>query len=161
MNFETDSKTVGEAARAHGAGERRRAEQLLGGVRGYAAARAEAAWTIRQGSPATERQQEAMQAARSALARVSPKAAADLRVALSRNPGLAERAATPAGVGDAMRAMEQEAEVRRSPELRAHPLRGGLARGERWRSRTSWRARSDRNGTGVEIGRRPRRAVRL
>ena len=53
------------------------------------------------------------------LARVSPEAAADLRVALSRNPGLAERAATPSGAGEVMRAMTQEAEVRRSPELRA------------------------------------------
>ena len=112
---------VGEAPRAQGGGgdERRHAAELMAGVRGYAAARAEAERTIRQGSPATERQQEAMSEARSALARVSPEAAADLRSALSRNPGLAERAATPAGAGEVMRAMTQEAEVRRSPDLRA------------------------------------------
>ena len=112
---------AGEVPRAQGASadEQRHAAELMAGVRGYAATRAEAERTIRQGSPATERQQEAMQAARSALARVSPEAAADLRVALSRNPGLAERAATPSGAGEVMRAMTQEAEVRRSPELRA------------------------------------------
>ena len=32
---------------------------------------------------------------------------------------MVERAATPAGTGEVMRAMEQEAEVRRSPKLRA------------------------------------------
>ena len=113
---------AGEASRAPGRRPRRAAS--CGGADGRRAglrrcARRGGADHPARDLPATERQQEAMQAARSALARLSPEAAADLRVALSRNPGLAEQATTPAGAGEVMRAMTQEADVRRSPELRA------------------------------------------
>ena len=60
-----------------------------------------------------------MQKAREGLEGLSREATADLRSALSRNPGLASRGATADGMKDVQRAMALEGRVRLDPAARA------------------------------------------
>ena len=72
-----------------------------------------------QGLPILPHQRVAMQQAREGLDGVSSEATADLRSALSRNPGLAAQGATPEGMTVVQRAMATERTVRLDPAARA------------------------------------------
>jgi hypothetical protein len=92
---------------------------LQGGIGRYTAAWADAERMGEQGLPILPHQRVAMQQAREGLDGVSSEATADLRSALSRNPGLAAQGATPEGMKAVQRAMATERTVRLDPAARA------------------------------------------
>jgi Ti-type conjugative transfer relaxase TraA len=92
---------------------------LQRGITRYTSAWADAERMGDQGLPILPHQRVAMQQAREGLDGVSREATADLRAALSRNPGLAGRGATPEGMKDVQRAMAGEEKVRLDPAARA------------------------------------------
>jgi len=92
---------------------------LQRGIGRYTAAWADAERMGEQGLPILPHQRAAMQQAREGLDGLSREATADLRSALSRNPGLASRGATADGMKDVQRAMTQEGRVRLDPAARA------------------------------------------
>jgi Ti-type conjugative transfer relaxase TraA len=92
---------------------------LQGGIGRYTAAWADAERMGEQGLPILPHQRVAMQQAREGLDGLSPEATADLRSALSRNPGLAAQGATPEGMTAVQRAMATERTVRLDPAARA------------------------------------------
>jgi len=92
---------------------------LQRGISRYTAAWADAERMGDQGLTILPHQRVAMQQARERLDGVSREATADLRAALSRNPGLAGRSATPEGMKDVQRAMAGEGKVRLDPAARA------------------------------------------
>ena len=92
---------------------------LQGGIGRYTAAWADAERMGEQGLPILPHQRVEMQKAREDLEGVSREAAADLRSALSRNPGLARQGATPEGMKAVQRAMATERTVRLDPAARA------------------------------------------
>lgn len=92
---------------------------LQGGIDRYTAAWADAERMGEQGLPILPHQRVAMQQAREGLDGVSSEATADLRSALSRNPGLAAQGATPEGMKAVQRAMATERTVRLDPASRA------------------------------------------
>ena len=92
----------------------RHGEELRRSVQGYTRAWADAERMMEQRLPVLPHQEAALTKAREGLEGQSKEAAADLRSALSRTPGLAAK-----GEGAVMAAMSKEAEIRRSPELRA------------------------------------------
>ena len=85
----------------------------------YVAAWADAERMGEQGLPILPHQRVEMQKAREGLEGVSRDATADLRSALSRNPGLARQGATPEGMKVVQRAMAAERTVRLDPAARA------------------------------------------
>jgi Ti-type conjugative transfer relaxase TraA len=85
----------------------------------YTAAWADADRMGEQGLPILPHQRVEMQKAREALEGVSRETTADLRSALSRNPGLARQGATPEGMKAVQRAMATERTVRLDPGARA------------------------------------------
>jgi hypothetical protein len=92
---------------------------LEGDIGRYAAAWADAERMGEQGLPILPHQRVAMQQAREGLDGVSSEVTADLRSALSRNPGLAAQGATPEGMKAVQRAMATERTVRLDPAARA------------------------------------------
>jgi Ti-type conjugative transfer relaxase TraA len=92
---------------------------LQRGITRYTAAWADAERMGEQGLPILPHQRVEMQKAREALEGVSPEATADLRSALSRNPGLARQGATPEGMKAVQRAIATERTVRLDPGARA------------------------------------------
>lgn len=92
---------------------------LQRGISRYTAAWADAERMGEQGLPILPHQRVEMQKAREGLDGVSREATADLRAALTRNPGLAGRGATPEGMKDVQRAMAGEGKVRLDPAARA------------------------------------------
>jgi hypothetical protein len=92
---------------------------LQGGIGRYTAAWADAERMGEQGLPILPHQRVAVQQAREGLDGVSSEATADLRSALSRNPGLAAQGATPEGMKAVQRAMATERTVRLDPAARA------------------------------------------
>jgi Ti-type conjugative transfer relaxase TraA len=92
---------------------------LQRGVSRYTAAWADAERMGEQGLPMLPHQRVEMQKAREGLEGVSREATADLRSALSRNPGLAAQGATPEGMKAVQRAMATERTVRLDPGARA------------------------------------------
>ena len=94
-------------------------EALQRGITRYTAAWADAERMGAEGLPILPHQRVAMQQAREGLDGLSREATADLRSALSRNPGLASRGATPDGMKDVQRAIAQEGRVRLDPAARA------------------------------------------
>jgi Ti-type conjugative transfer relaxase TraA len=92
---------------------------LQRGVTRYTAAWADAERMGEQGLPILPHQRVEMQKAREALEGVSRETTADLRSALSRNPGLARQGATPEGMKAVQRAMATERTVRLDPGARA------------------------------------------
>jgi hypothetical protein len=92
---------------------------LQRGVRRYTAAWADAERMGEQGLPILPHQRVEMQKAREGLEGVSRETTADLRSALSRNPGLAAQGATPEGMKVVQRAMATERTVRLDPRARA------------------------------------------
>jgi Ti-type conjugative transfer relaxase TraA len=92
---------------------------LQRGVTRYTAAWADAERMGDQGLPILPHQRVEMQKAREALEGVSRETTADLRSALSRNPGLAAQGATPEGMKAVQRAMATERTVRLDPGARA------------------------------------------
>jgi Ti-type conjugative transfer relaxase TraA len=92
---------------------------LQRGVSRYTAAWADAERMGEQGLPILPHQRVEMQKAREVLEGVSPEATADLRSALSRNPGLAAQGATPEGMKAVQRVMATERTVRLDPGARA------------------------------------------
>jgi Ti-type conjugative transfer relaxase TraA len=92
---------------------------LQRGITRYTAAWADAERMGDQGLPILPHQRVAMQQAREGLDGVSREATADLRSALSRNPGLAAQGATPEGMKAVQRAMATERTVRLDPGARA------------------------------------------
>jgi hypothetical protein len=92
---------------------------LQRGVARYTAAWADAERMGEQGLPILPHQRVTMHQAREGLDGVSPEATADLRSALSRNPGLAAQGATPEGMKAVQRAMATERTVRLDPAARA------------------------------------------
>jgi Ti-type conjugative transfer relaxase TraA len=91
---------------------------LQRGVTRYTAAWADAERMGEQGLPILPHQKLEMQKAREGLEGVSREATADLRSALSRNPGLGQ-GATPEGMKAVQRAMATERIVRLDPAARA------------------------------------------
>jgi Ti-type conjugative transfer relaxase TraA len=92
---------------------------LQRGITRYTAAWADAERMGEQGLPILPHQRAEMQKAREGLEGVSSEATADLRSALSRNPGLARHGATPEGMKAVQRAMATERTVRLDPGARA------------------------------------------
>jgi Ti-type conjugative transfer relaxase TraA len=92
---------------------------LQRGITRYTAAWADAERMGEQGLPILPHQRVEMQKAREGLESVAPEATADLRSALSRNPGLARQSATPEGMKAVQRAMATERTVRLDPGARA------------------------------------------
>ncbi|WP_394763398.1 Ti-type conjugative transfer relaxase TraA [Phenylobacterium sp.] len=92
---------------------------LQGGIVRYTAAWADAERMGEQRLPILPHQRVAMQQAREGLDGVASEATADLRSALSRNPGLAAQGTTPEGMKAVQRAMATERTVRRDPAARA------------------------------------------
>ncbi|WP_091743336.1 Ti-type conjugative transfer relaxase TraA [Phenylobacterium immobile] len=92
---------------------------LQRGVTRYTAAWTDAERMGEQGLPIMPHQRVEMQKAREGLEGVSREATADLRSALSRNPGLARQGATPEGMKAVQRAMATERTVRLDPAARA------------------------------------------
>jgi hypothetical protein len=92
---------------------------LQRGITRYTAAWADAERMGEQGLPILPHQRVEMQKAREGLEGVYPEATADLRSALSRNPGLARLGATPEGMEAVQRAMATERTVRLDPGARA------------------------------------------
>jgi Ti-type conjugative transfer relaxase TraA len=92
---------------------------LQHGVSRYTAAWADAERMGEQGLPILPHQRVEMQKAREGLEGVSRETTADLRSALSRNPGLAAQGATPEGMKAVQRAMATERTVRLDPGARA------------------------------------------
>lgn len=92
----------------------RQADELRRSVQGYTRAWADAERMVEQRLPVLPHQEAALTKAREGLEEHSKEAAANLRSALRRAPGLAAK-----GEGVVMAAMSKEAEIRRSPELRA------------------------------------------
>jgi Ti-type conjugative transfer relaxase TraA len=92
---------------------------LQRGVSRYTAAWADAERMGEQGLPILPHQRVEMQKAREVLEGVSPEATADLRSALSRNPGLAAQGTTPEGMKAVQRVMATERTVRLDPGARA------------------------------------------
>jgi Ti-type conjugative transfer relaxase TraA len=92
---------------------------LQRGVTRYTAAWADAERMGAEGLPILPHQRVEMQKAREGLEGVSREATADLRSALSRNPGLAAQGATPEGMKVVRRAMTTERKVRLDPAARA------------------------------------------
>jgi hypothetical protein len=92
---------------------------LQRGITCYTAAWADAERMGQQGLPILPHQRVEMQKAREGLESVSREATADLRSALSRNPGLAAQGATPEGMKAVQRAMATERTVRLDPGARA------------------------------------------
>jgi hypothetical protein len=92
---------------------------LQRGVTRYTAAWADAERMGEQGLPILPHQRVEMQKAREGLEGVSREATADLRAALSRNPGLARQGTTPEGMKAVQRAMATERTVRLDPGARA------------------------------------------
>jgi Ti-type conjugative transfer relaxase TraA len=92
---------------------------LQRGITRYTAAWADAERMGEQGLPILPHQRAEMQKAREGLEGVSAEATADLRSALSRNPGLARHGATPEGMEAVQRAMATERTVRMDPGARA------------------------------------------
>jgi Ti-type conjugative transfer relaxase TraA len=92
---------------------------LQRGVARYTAAWADAERMGEQGLPILPHQRVEMQKAREGLEGVSREATADLRAALSRNPGLAAQGVTPEGMKTVQRAMATERTVRLDPSVRA------------------------------------------
>jgi Ti-type conjugative transfer relaxase TraA len=92
---------------------------LQRGITRYTAAWADAERMGEQGLPILPHQRAEMQKAREALESVSRETTADLRSALSRNPGLARQGATPEGMKAVQRAMATERTVRLDPGARA------------------------------------------
>jgi Ti-type conjugative transfer relaxase TraA len=97
---------------------------LQRGVNRYTAAWADAERMGEQGLPILPHQRVAMQQAREGLEAVSRQETADLRSALSRNPGLAAQGATPEGMKAVQRAMATERAVRLDPGARAERFVG-------------------------------------
>ena len=81
---------------------------LQRGITRYTAAWADAERMGAEGLPILPHQRVEMQKAREWLEGVSPEATADLRSALSRNPGLARQGFTPEGMKAVQRAMATE-----------------------------------------------------
>lgn len=94
-------------------------EALQRGITRYTAAWADAERMGVEGLPILPHQRVEMQKAQEGLDGLSREATADLRSALSRNPGLASRGATPDGMKEVQRAMAQERRVRLDPAARA------------------------------------------
>ncbi|MBW0151474.1 MAG: Ti-type conjugative transfer relaxase TraA [Phenylobacterium sp.] len=94
-------------------------EALQRGITRYTAAWADAERMGAEGLPILPHQRVEMQKAREGLEGISREATADLRSALSRNPGLASRGVTPDGMKDVQRAMAAEGRVRLDPAARA------------------------------------------
>ncbi|MBP7818252.1 MAG: Ti-type conjugative transfer relaxase TraA [Phenylobacterium sp.] len=92
---------------------------LQRGITRYTAAWADAERMGEQGLPILPHQRVEMQKAREGLEGVSSEATADLRAALSRNPGLARQGAMPEGMKAVQRAMATERTVRLDPAARA------------------------------------------
>ena len=92
---------------------------LARGVTRYTAAWADAERMGEQGLPILPHQRVEMQKSREALEGVSRETTADLRSALSRNPGLAAQGAAPEGMKAVQRAMATERTVRLDPGARA------------------------------------------
>jgi Ti-type conjugative transfer relaxase TraA len=92
---------------------------LQRGVARYTEAWADAERMGEQGLPILPHQRLEMQKAREGLEGVSREATADLRSALSRNPGLARQGATPERMKAVQRAMATERTVRLDPAARA------------------------------------------
>jgi Ti-type conjugative transfer relaxase TraA len=92
---------------------------LWRGITRYTAAWADAERMGEQSLPILPHQRVEMQKAREGLEGVSREATADLRSALSRNPGLAAQGATPEGMNAVQRAMATERTVRLDPAARA------------------------------------------
>jgi hypothetical protein len=92
---------------------------LQRGITRYTAAWADAERMGEQGWPILPHQKVEMQTAREGLEGVSREATADLRAALSRNPGLAAQGAAPEGMKAVQRAMATERTVRLDPAARA------------------------------------------
>jgi Ti-type conjugative transfer relaxase TraA len=92
---------------------------LQRGVTRYTAAWADAERMVEQGLPILPHQRVEMQKARDGLEGVSREVTADLRSALSRNPGLAGQGATPEGMKAVQRAIVTERTVRLDPAVRA------------------------------------------
>ena len=92
---------------------------LQRGITRYTAAWADAERMGEQGLPILPHQKVEMQKAREGLEGVPPEVTADLRSALSRNPGLAAQGATPEGMKAVQRAMATERTVRLDPGARA------------------------------------------
>ncbi len=88
-------------------------------VRDYVSAFADIEAMQGRGHRALPDQEIELKRAGKALAERDAGAAADLRSVLSRNPGMASQAVTPAGMERIGEAMAMEAKVRASPELRA------------------------------------------
>jgi Ti-type conjugative transfer relaxase TraA len=88
-------------------------------MRDYVSAYADIDAMRGRGQPALPDQEIALKRAGTVLAHRDAGAAADLRSALGRNPGLAGQAVTPAGIERIGEAVALEAKVRISPELRA------------------------------------------
>jgi Ti-type conjugative transfer relaxase TraA len=97
---------------------------LQRGVNRYTAAWADAERMGEQGLPILPHQRVAMQQAREGLEAVSRQETADLRSALSRNPGLAAQGGTPEGMKAVQRAMATERAVRLDPGARAERFVG-------------------------------------
>ena len=115
----------------------RRAEELRQAVGGYVRAWADARRMAAQDLPVLLHQKAALEAAREALEGRSPDTAADLRTVLSRDPGVVRKG------GDAvMGALAKEAEVRRSPELRAQRFLDDWARLDASRGQAAGTART-------------------
>ena len=113
-----------------------RAKTRLEHVTRYTAAWADAERMGEQGLPILPHQRVAMQQAREGLDGVSPEATADLRSALSRNPGLAAQGTTPEGMQAVQRVMATERTVRLDPGARAERFV------EDWRGLQAKRARA-------------------
>jgi Ti-type conjugative transfer relaxase TraA len=92
---------------------------LQRGITRYTAAWADAERMDEQGLPILPHQRVEMQKAREGLEGVSRETTADLRSALSRNPGLAAQGSTPEGMKAVQRAMAKERTVRLDPGARA------------------------------------------
>jgi Ti-type conjugative transfer relaxase TraA len=121
---------------------------LDGAVRDYASAVADIEAMRGRGQRALPDQEIELRRAGKALAERDAGAAADLRSALTRSPGLAAQGGTPAGMGRIGEEMAAEARVRASPELRAERFV------ETWRG-----LESQRNGLGAFGDREARLAI--
>jgi Ti-type conjugative transfer relaxase TraA len=93
--------------------------ELSDSARGYARAFADVERMGRDGLPVLPHQDLALKRAWTAMRAASPEAAQDLRIALSRQPGLAGRVDQPGGPEAISKALAHEGEVRRDPQARA------------------------------------------
>ncbi len=140
--------------------DRARTPTLDRAVRNYASAVADIEATLQRGHRALPHQEVELGQADKALGAIDQAAAADLRSALARNPGLAVQAETPAGLEKVKREMAAEAHVRATPELRAERFvetwkalqaeRGGLSGWEKEPARKAVEARMGKLAEGLQ-----------